>query len=285
MALFHPAFSSPTSFKISYHKPDLPVARETPEQETTIEIPFTPELEGLQKIKMDIHTDPNYPAYIMPEHINAWFSACLGYPAWLAYIGDSLGVPKEDEKAAQWKSSLKLPTKAISSVAFSDSAPLLVVSESSLSNLGPLLAGEEVILEKLRPNIVITDPELEAWDEDYWGELVLDRLNLRIILTANCARCRSINVDLEKGTKAQGNSGKLLGLMQKDRRVDPGSKYSPIFGRYGFPTSGGEVRVGDQVRVSVICRSEVHCGKWQGTWQLTIAMSVDEYRSVLFSTL
>jgi len=36
----------------------------------------------------------------------------------------------------------------------------------------------------------------------------------------------------------------------RDRRVDVGNKWSPIFGRYGFPTQAGEVRVGDEVTIS-----------------------------------
>jgi hypothetical protein len=38
--------------------------------------------------------------------------------------------------------------------------------------------------------------------------------------------------------------------MMRDRRVDVGNKWSPIFGRYGFPTQAGEVRVGDEVVIS-----------------------------------
>jgi len=45
----------------------------------------------------------------------------------------------------------------------------------------------------------------------------------------------------------------VLKLLQKDRRVDLGAKYSPVFGRYGFVGKGGEgrvVRVGEEVWVS-----------------------------------
>lgn len=48
----------------------------------------------------------------------------------------------------------------------------------------------------------------------------------------------------------EGESGKLLKKMMRDRRVDSGNKWSPIFGRYGFPTQGGEIRVGDEVLVT-----------------------------------
>jgi hypothetical protein len=45
----------------------------------------------------------------------------------------------------------------------------------------------------------------------------------------------------------------VLKTLMKERRVDKGSKWSPIFGRYGFldgDDQGGEVRVGDDVRVT-----------------------------------
>jgi len=49
---------------------------------------------------------------------------------------------------------------------------------------------------------------------------------------------------------ADGESGSLLKKMMRDRRIDVGNKWSPIFGRYGFPTHGGEIKVGDEVVVS-----------------------------------
>jgi len=59
----------------------------------------------------------------------------------------------------------------------------------------------------------------------------------------------------------EGESGSLLKKMMKDRRVDPGHKWTPIFGRYGFPTHGGEIGVGDEVVVSR--RNEKHT-VWNG---------------------
>ena len=41
-------------------------------------------------------------------------------------------------------------------------------------------------------------------------------------------------------------------MLQKDRRIDPGMKYSPVFGRYSFidkATEGIEIKVGDEVKV------------------------------------
>lgn len=156
----------------------------------------------------------------------------------------------EDEKAKGWISAIKpiLP-KADSTINFSDGAALLLTSESSLEDLHPRLGGEKAVLEKFRPNIVV-DGEGIAWDEDFWGEVKIGKVGLTVVLTANCARCTSINVDLDRGKMGEGESGSLLKKMMRDRRIDPGHKWTPIFGRYGFPTHGGEIRVGDEVVVT-----------------------------------
>ena len=185
----------------------------------------------------------------MPANINTWFSDCFGYEVILAYTGDGLGIKKQDERTQGWLETMKpIIPRQINAVNFSDGAALLVTSEASLEDLHPRLGGEPAVLEKFRPNIVVDG--LGAWDEDFWGELTVFPLDVRIVLTANCSRCTSINVDLDKGRMGEGESGKMLKKMMKDRRVDTGSKWSPIFGRYGFPTKGGEIRVGDEVHVS-----------------------------------
>jgi uncharacterized protein YcbX len=159
----------------------------------------------------------------MPDNINKWFSECFGYEVILAYMGDALGVKRQYEKAQGWVSTIKsiLPAP-VEDINFSDSAALLITSEASLADLHPRLGGEKAVLEKFRPNIVVDGTT--AWDEDFWGELTLRRLGTRIILTANCARCTSINVDLDKGRMGEGESGKLLKKMMRHRRVDVGNK-------------------------------------------------------------
>ncbi|ERT00882.1 mosc domain containing protein [Sporothrix schenckii 1099-18] len=57
---------------------------------------------------------------------------------------------------------------------------------------------------------------------------------VRLVLTSNCTRCTSLNVDYKTGARAAGELGEVLGRLAKDRRVDRGNKYSPVFGRYAF---------------------------------------------------
>ena len=250
MALFHCRLSSSTSFTVEYHTPSPPITPPTPSQDVKIKIPFEP-TGALQKIYIELHTSPSYAVHRMPDHINKWFSDCFGYEVVLAYLGDGLGIQMNDEKAQHWLTVMKSTVpKQLGTINFSDGAALLVTSEASLDDLHPRLPdGEEAVLEKFRPSRVV-DGEGGAWDEDFWGELTLLPIGVRIVLTSNCSRCTSINVDLEKGRMGEGESGKLLKKLMRDRRVDKGNKWSPIFGRYGFPTEGGEIRVGDQVLVS-----------------------------------
>lgn len=101
------------------------------------------------------------------------------------------------------------------------------------------------------PNIVISGAE-EAYEEDFWGEITV-QTDVNLILTANCGRCVSINVDYDTGAPGSGEAGTMLKKLMKDRRVDKGNKYSPVFGRYGFIDKGADglhIEVGDDVVVS-----------------------------------
>lgn len=104
-----------------------------------------------------------------------------------------------------------------------------------------------------------------AWDEDFWTELQVDGgggsdgdgdkqgTATRLALTANCGRCRSINVDYDTGRFGEGEAGTLLKKLMRDRRVDAGNKWSPVFGRYAFlmsPADAADIAVGDEVSVT-----------------------------------
>jgi uncharacterized protein YcbX len=111
-------------------------------------------------------------------------------------------------------------------------------------------------VEKFRPNVVVSGA-YDAYQEDYWGKLVVNG-STEIVLPHNCVRCKSINIDYATGKPGEGPSGEVLKRLQKDRRVDVGAKWSPVFGRYGFwgRNNGGkgeEVwRVGDRVNVAKV---------------------------------
>lgn len=257
-------------------------------EERKLKIPVTPEPQGLEVVDVVMHNSPAK-AYNMGSYYNTWFSECFRFPVVFAYLGPHLrpvlgnlspnAAGQKSGTAGSWLSSItkSIPavlgatTKEEEGITFADCAAYLVVTEESLRDVSARLPeGEEMDMTKFRPNIVLVGSPT-AWDEDFWGEVtlassqrggtgifkengVLGNEETKIILTQNCARCQSINIDYATGKPGKGEAGSILKKLMKDRRVDGGMKYSPIFGRYGFLKSGtGDgpaIAVGDGVTVS-----------------------------------
>jgi uncharacterized protein YcbX len=248
---------------IRYHIPEQPLVPHHKLQDVTLEVPLEPEISSLEKIDVDLHKSPAT-GYRMGSKYDDWFSACFGFKTVVVFLGDgkrkvlgpTMGPPPRVKQRNQgWLSYLSsyLPGAQEEEEAwltFADCAPLLITAESSLRNVrgrNPEFAA--LPMYKFRPNIVV-DGE-DEFAEDFWGELALgDRAT--VLLTANCGRCSSLNVDYETGKTATGALGTVLKTLMRDRRVDPGNKYSPVFGRYGFPMVAEEVEVsvGDDIMVS-----------------------------------
>jgi uncharacterized protein YcbX len=199
-------------------------------------------------------------------------------------------MPRQSQQKQGWLSSI-MPYITGSSpqqpdkdwLTFNEAAPFLLTSAASLRDVNARLPeGQTVDMVRFRPNIVVDDDEnhsggvatdtqegstsainsgssagstLGAWEEDYWAELRIAD-TCRLALTANCARCISVNIDYDTGRPAEGESGAILKKLMKDRRVDRGNKWSPIFGRYAFLLGAGDqadrvtsIAVGDEVQV------------------------------------
>lgn len=148
-------------------------------------------------------------------------------------------------------------------IAFNDCASFLVITEESSASVSTRLPeNTEMDITKFRANIILAGSPA-PFDEDLWGELLLGN-DIKIALTANCTRCVSLNVDYATGKPGMG----VLKLLMKDRRVDEGVKWSPVFGRYGFLLDGKkggrkELEVGSEVvvskrleRTSTLCECE-----------------------------
>jgi uncharacterized protein YcbX len=248
---------------------------EVTEKDSTIEIPLEPDMSCLEKTNVVLHGSPAS-AYRMGDSYDTWFSQHFGVSTMLIYLGDGrrpvLGKtlppkPTQEKQPQGWISSL---TSYITSpqesdgdssawLSFSDAAPLMVASEQSLQDVRDrLLNGQPVEMYKFRPNIVVDGADEVAWAEDFWAELAIgpnespQRSTLQV--TGNCVRCLSLNVDYQTGKPAEGELGNVLKRLMKDRRVDTGSKWSPVFGRYAFldsrHTEGITVSVGDSVEVT-----------------------------------
>lgn len=267
--LFSTAISN-DEILVSYHTPDPPLAPPAASQKTTLQVPLKPEYAKLQKVTVDFNNSPTT-AYDMGPEYAKWFSECFGWECILAYIGDghrevlgSISPNPQNENSRRWPSllnrfvtNLDSTDKPGATYAFPDHGCLLVVNSASLANLHTRLDGSTTMdIRKFRPNIVVEGNS--AWEEDFWAELIVRPCSsshgddpVVVVLTGNCGRCWSINVDYETGREAKGPEGAILKAMMKDRRVDQGHKYAPVFGRYGYPRDGrGVLRVGDEVVIS-----------------------------------
>ena len=274
-ALFEQRIDGDSVF-VRYHTPAEPLVPFRPAQQTELEVPLEPDAEQLETIQITLHNSPASVAYRMGQPYDDWFSDCFGFDTILVYIGDGrrpiLGSailpppyhqPAQEEKRG-WLSSIAsyvtgpagLQDQPV--ITFSDMAPFLVASESSLANVTARFSQENPVeMHRFRPNIVV-DGE-EEWAEDFWSELDITSTNenddgdgCRLLLTGNCARCTSLNVDYMTGRVTVGELGSVLKRLMKDRRVDKGTKWSPIFGRYAFldGQEEAEIAVGDRAEVT-----------------------------------
>jgi uncharacterized protein YcbX len=264
MALFHTSIQG-SVLHVKYRSPGSSLDSDLP----TIEIPLEPAtFSSLKKVQVNMHNSPTA-AYDMGAKFNDWFSKYFGFKVILAYSGSNRRLvlgnlpgkpayesPLTQSPIAQVISKLPAIGSLINDqddekIAFNDCAPYLIITEKSCADVSSRLPPEAPMdITKFRANVVLSGSP-SAYDEDYWGGLSFGD-DKEVILTGNCGRCVSLNVDHEKGIAPPKGEG-VLKLMMGDRRVDPGMKYSPIFGRYGFVRKSSEgkvLRVGDEVRVS-----------------------------------
>ena len=256
-----------------------------------ISMPLVPSIVGLEQVDVELHQSPTK-AYNMGEPYNSWFSSCFGWEVMLVYLGPhlrpvlgNLSPNAVNDRALSSRSWLSSVTQALPNVlapkakveeglTFADVAPYLIVTEESLNNVsGRLPDGMEMDMTKFRPNIVLSGAS-SAYEEDFWAGLKVTskkhkgggQQSFDMILTQNCARCVSINVDYTTGKSGTREDGSMLKKMSKDRRVDAGAKYSPIFGRYAFlkPDAYTErkISVGDEAHVSETNRERTRFGQF-----------------------
>lgn len=248
--------------------------------EFQLRIPFHPGVENLKTLHIDMHSATTT-AFDMGDEISAWFTKYLGFETRMAYLGPAnsrpvlgsgapnsdLAVQKRMPRALYRLRQLLVPPFLRAEeerISFCDIAQFLVVTTESNAEVtrrlredpgDPSSAGAEDVqmdVTKFRPNIVLSGSPA-AFDEDYWAELLFCRTSVRMAVTLNCWRCQSIVVDYNTGKPATDASGLAWKKLSRDRRVDKGWKYNPVFGRYGFcaaKETGKDIRVGDEVLVA-----------------------------------
>ncbi|KAF1979566.1 hypothetical protein BU23DRAFT_522907 [Bimuria novae-zelandiae CBS 107.79] len=249
----HPSKAGKDIVKIDF------IAFGNQEKAKSTHIPLSPNTDDLESFNVDMHGSPTA-AFKMPDEHNAWFSSCFGYDVLLIYLGPHkrkvLWKDMIQTESASLLARIPLLSSAVPKtpeITFADCAPYLVVSSTSLDDVSSRLGPDEPMdVTKFRPNIVLSGAE-DAWEEDFWAKLRLG--NIELVMKHNCVRCASLNVDYATGKPGTGASGQVLKKLQKDRRVDSGTKWSPVFGRYAFwGPKGGEcvLKVGDEAIVTEV---------------------------------
>ncbi|TDZ13747.1 Mitochondrial amidoxime-reducing component 1 [Colletotrichum spinosum] len=228
-----------------------------------IRFPLFPSTKDRPTIKLILHSSPAQ-AHDMGNAVSLWFSERLGFEARLVHIGHgsrpvlgslaphSQGGLRRASLLSRLQSLIPLVALPAERLAFSDLAHYLVVTEESNAQVSSRLDGDlSMDVTKFRPNVVVKGAR-GPFVEDFWGQLTFQG-GIAMPLTANCYRCQSITVDFATGKAAADDRGTIWKKLSKDRRVDKGARYSPVFGRYGFcfgTAVGGTLAVGQSARVT-----------------------------------
>lgn len=279
----------PPAITIRYLTPQKPIVPHHPSQDNTLEVPLEPDTSALQPVEYDLFGSGGT-AYRMGDPYDSWFSACLGYPAALVHIGNGrrpqLGFrPGPRAPAQNWSQALVssisaailyllsligLADAATDWLGFSDMAPFLITSTASLADISSRVEEGPIGMHRFRPNIVIgpgAEPEnLLPFEEDFWSQLTIfpsakaKATRPTFQVTGNCCRCVAVNVDYTTGRPSKGPRGTVFKKLMGYRRVDKGSKYEPIFGRYAsLMTSATKVvGLGDIVEATSSSERDVY---------------------------
>ncbi|KAF4971606.1 hypothetical protein FSARC_1605 [Fusarium sarcochroum] len=213
---------------IDYDKREISVSWTEDKTNDSICFPLNPSITDRKTLEVSLHVSTTQ-AYDMGDELSQWFSDRLGHDARLVYIGNGsravLGSLAPHSSKALNNAALSqrirnmVPPLAYppERLVFNDLAHYLVVTEESNNQVSSRLdEGHAMDITKFRPNIVVRGAS-DPFAEDFWGELNF-----------------SITVDYKTGKTATDDRGMVWKKLNKDRRVDKGAKYSPVFGRYGY---------------------------------------------------
>ncbi|KAK1894696.1 Mitochondrial amidoxime-reducing component 1 [Dissostichus eleginoides] len=128
-------------------------------------------------------------------------------------------------------------------VAYSDEAPVMLLSEASVQDLSSRLE-EDVTVKRFRPSIVISD--CEAFAEDSWVDIQIGSVRLQRV--KSCGRCIFTTVDPETGVISRKEP---LDTLKSYRLCKPSDQHiyqkAPLFGQLLIVKQEGTLQVGDVV--------------------------------------
>jgi hypothetical protein len=155
-----------------------------------------------------------------------WLSSALEQSVRLVYMPDS----SERKIDPAYATNGQL-------VSFADGFPLLLIGQTSLEDLCTRL-GRTVVMERFRPNIVVSG--CEAFAEDGWKRLRIGSTEFDIVKP--CSRCVIPSIDPASAKK----DPEVVRVLASYRR---GSDRKTYFGQNLIHRSSGTIHIGDAIEV------------------------------------
>jgi uncharacterized protein len=155
------------------------------------------------------------------DDAHAWFSAALGTPLRLVYLGDPTQRPTEP--------GYGLDADVVS---LADGFPLLLATEESRAAVG------ELSMVRFRPNLVVAGAP--AWAEDGWRRVRVGEAMFRVV--KGCSRCVLTTIDPETAEKGPEPLRTLAATRRWGGKVWFGVNLVP-------EAPGAVLRIGDPVEV------------------------------------
>jgi uncharacterized protein YcbX len=273
---------------VTYAGPDNPnpTQLEWTNSSHQIRIPLAPDVSSLSKINLNLHGSAT-DAYDLGPEVQAYFTKYMDFECHLVYIGSNSrvvlgsGAPNGAMATAK-RSPLTAPLRRFlpsflapqpETITFQDIGQYLVVTRESNDEVSSRLDGMDMDISKFRANIIVSGSPA-PYDEDFWSRIVLPG-NVEMQFGGTCWRCQAITVDYNTGKVAEGEEGRVWKKLAKDRRVDKGWKYGPVFGKYAYTGKkdyGKTVREGEECVLTEKVRERPVFGKWAcvicGVWYI-----------------
>ena len=191
--------------------------------EQQIKIPFS--FEG-ELLPVRVWED-EVQAIVAPYEINAWFSQQLNQSIRLVYM------PEYATRAVDKKYALQNEQ-----VSFADGYPILVIGEASLHLLNSKLE-ESVLMDRFRPNLVLTDCEAHA--EDELKIFAIGEVEFKGVKP--CARCTVVTINQQNAQQGSEPLKTLSTYRKVNNKV--------LFGQNVLCLQQGKIRVNQIVETTL----------------------------------
>ncbi|MGH2728228.1 MAG: MOSC domain-containing protein, partial [Actinomycetota bacterium] len=147
---------------------------------------------------------------------------------------------EEGEQLIEAPASLAVPG------GFFDAAAIHLVTTATLRKLAELAPSSRFAAERFRPNLVIDVPGADGFVENDWPDRVVEIGDVRLEILIRVPRC--VMTTLPQGDLPKDHD--VLRTITKHNKVAALAGEYPCVGVYANVAAGGEIAVGDDVRLA-----------------------------------